>query len=93
MDEEEFIPITKKDIDHTNVQGDVSDNKTHFVEISFDGFRLCETTTEAITLDEFNKKVLKLWQDLDKFLMESMERRRKTMKENPGHLDRNREFA
>ena len=93
MDEEEFIPVTKKDIDHTNVQGDVSDNKTHFVEISFDGFRLCETTTEPITLDSFNEKVLKLWQDLDKFLMESMERRRTKMKETTDHMNRNREFA
>tara|TARA_Y100000310_G_scaffold203680_1_gene203924 strand:- start:198 stop:476 length:279 start_codon:yes stop_codon:yes gene_type:complete len=92
MDEEELTPVTKDMIDHTNVQGDVSDNKTHFVEISFDGFRLCETTTEHISLDSFNEKVLKLWKDLDAFLMESMERRRKKMKETPGHM-MNKEFA
>ncbi len=70
---------------HTNMQGDVSEQKKHFAEISFDGFRLCETTTDEISLDDFNEKVLNLWKSLDAFLLESMQRRQKAMKKNkPG---------
>jgi len=84
--EDEETPITADAIDHTNIQGDVATNKSHFVEISFDGFRLCETTTEDISLDDFNDKVMGLWRSLDEMLLESMERRKKKMRAEPGHM-------
>tara|TARA_R100000458_G_C8275833_1_gene251001 strand:+ start:2977 stop:3252 length:276 start_codon:yes stop_codon:yes gene_type:complete len=81
----EMTGVTPEMIDHTNIQGDVSENQKHFVEISFDGFRLCETTTDEISLDDFNEKVLNLWKSLDAFLLESMQRRQKAMKKSkPG---------
>jgi hypothetical protein len=88
-EEEEGTPVTADMIAHTNLHGDVAEDKRHFVEISFDGFRLCETTTEAISLDDFNDKVLELWRRLDEFLVESMERRKTKMSAKSGHL---REF-
>lgn len=83
--EDGMMPVTKDMIEHTNMQGDVSENQKHFVEISFDGFRLCETTTDEISLDDFNEKVLNLWKNLDAFLLESMVKRQKAVKQTkPG---------
>jgi|2_EtaG_2_1085320.scaffolds.fasta_scaffold149201_2 hypothetical protein len=76
-EEEEFTPVTKKDVDHTNIQGDVAAGQKHFLEISFEGFRLCETTSEDITLEEFNATVLGFWKKLDDFLQKTMERKMK----------------
>ena len=36
--EDGMMHVTKDMIEHTNMQGDVSENQKHFVEISFDGF-------------------------------------------------------
>jgi hypothetical protein len=74
---DDMIPVTKDDIIHTNYHGDASEHQKHFVEISFDGFRLCETTSDDISLDDFNEKVLGLWEKLDNFLLESMMKRKK----------------
>ena len=56
--------------DHSNMQGDISDNKNHFMEISFEGFRICISTAENSTLDSFNESVLTFWEKLDTFLQE-----------------------
>ena len=76
-EEDEFTPITKKDVDHTNIQGDVAAGQKHFLEISFEGFRLCETTSDDITLEEFNETVLNFWKKLDDFLQRTIERKMK----------------
>lgn len=79
-EEEEFTPVTKKDVDHTNIQGDVAAGQKHFLEISFEGFRLCETTSDDITLEEFNEIVLGFWEKLDNFLQKTIERKMKKAK-------------
>jgi len=79
-EEEEFTPVTKKDVDHTNMQGDVASGQKHFLEISFEGFRLCETTSDDITLEEFNATVLGFWKQLDDFLQKTIERKMKKAK-------------
>ena len=63
--------------DHSNMQGDISDNKNHFMEISFEGFRICISTAENSTLDSFNDSVLKFWEKLDTFLQERGKRHKK----------------
>ena len=68
--------------DHTNMQGDISDNKNHFMEISFEGFRICISTAENSTLDSFNESVLTFWAKLDSFLQERGKRHKK-MKMDP----------
>ena len=79
-EEEEFTPVTKQDVDHTNMQGDVAAGQKHFLEISFEGFRLCETTSDDITLEEFNEIVLGFWEKLDNFLQKTIERKMKKAK-------------
>ena len=79
-EEDEFTPVTKKDVDHTNIQGDVAAGQKHFLEISFEGFRLCETTSDDITLEEFNETVLNFWKKLDDFLQRTIERKMKKAK-------------
>ena len=76
-EEEEFVPVTKKEVDHTNMQGDVAAGQKHFLEISFEGFRICETTSEDISLEDFNKEVLEFWKNLDIFLQESIDSKMK----------------
>ena len=83
MDEDEMIPVTAQDIDHTNMQGDISDNKKHFMEISFDGFRICVSTAENCSLDTFNDSVLSFWERLDEFLVKRSKRGKKKMKMEP----------
>ena len=76
-DDDEMIPVTAQDIDHTNIQGDISDNKKHFMEISFDGFRICVSTAEDCSLDKFNDSILDFWEKLDKFLVERQKGKKK----------------
>jgi len=76
-DDDEMIPVTAQDIDHTNIQGDISDNKKHFMEISFDGFRICVSTAEDCSLDKFNDSILTFWEKLDKFLVERQKGKKK----------------
>ena len=83
MDEDEMIPVTAQDIDHTNIQGDISDNKKHFMEISFDGFRICVSTAEDCSLDTFNDSILSFWERLDEFLVKRSKRGKKKMKMEP----------
>ena len=71
--------------DHSNLQGDISDNKNHFMEISFEGFRICVSTAENSTLDSFNDSVLRFWEKLDSFLQERGKRNKK-MKLDPSKM-------
>ena len=75
-----MIGVTPEMIDHTNIQGDVAAGQKHFLEISFEGFRLCETTSDDITLEEFNETVLNFWKKLDDFLQKTIERKMKKAK-------------
>ena len=68
-------------IDHTNLQGDVSKDKNHFAEISFDGFRICLSTSERIPLSEFNDELLRFWQNLDEFIMNKQKQRKERNKQ------------
>ena len=77
-EQEEFVPVTKEDGElQTNMHGDVSVGQKHFLEISFDGFRICETTTDDMPLEEFNNQVLNFWKKLDTFLQKSIESKMK----------------
>ena len=82
-EENEFVGVTPDMIEQTNIQGDVSDNKKHFMEISFDGFRICVSTAENLTLDTFNDSILKFWEKLDEFLVKRGKRAQKKMKMPP----------
>ena len=80
---DEMIGVTKEMIDHTNIQGDVSQDKKHFAEISFDGFRICLSTSETIPLKEFNDELLRFWTNLDEFIVNKQkEMQKKTSKSN-----------
>ncbi len=76
-DDDEMIPVSAQDIEHTNIHGDISDNKKHFMEISFDGFRICVSTAEDCTLDKFNDSVLNFWEKLDEFLVKRQKGKKK----------------
>ena len=87
MNEEEMIGVTKDMIDHTNIQGDISEDKKHFAEISFDGFRICLSTSETIPLKEFNDELLRFWTNLDEFIAtKQKERARKHNKNTKGNM-------
>ena len=85
-EESEMIGVTPEMVEHTNMTGDVSDNKKHFMEISFEGFRICVSTSENSTLDSFNDSVLSFWEKLDGFLQERSKRAKKTMRMDPSEL-------
>ena len=76
--EDEMIGVTPKMLDHTNMQGDVSELKKHFAEISFDGFRICLSTSEEMPLIDFNDELLRFWSRLDEFKMQNQKERQKT---------------
>ena len=77
-EENEMTGVTPEMLSHTNMQGDVSDQKKHFAEISFDGFRICLSTSEEMPLVDFNDELLRFWSRLDEFMMEKQKERRKT---------------
>jgi hypothetical protein len=76
--ENEMTGVTPAMVDHTNIQGDVSSEKKHFAEISFDGFRICLSTSEEMPLIDFNDELLRFWSRLDEFMMQKQKERRKT---------------
>ncbi len=80
MEDNEMTGITPQMIDHTNIQGDVSKEKKHFAEISFDGFRICLSTSEEIPLVDFNDELLRFWTRLDEFMMDKQKERMKVAK-------------
>ena len=83
MSDDEMIGVTPEMIEHTNIQGDVSDDKKHFAEISFDGFRICLSTSEAIPLKDFNDELLRFWTNLDEFITSKQkERAKKSVRSN-----------
>jgi len=77
MEDKEMTGVTPEMIDHTNIQGDVSNEKKHFAEISFDGFRICLSTSEEIPLVDFNDELLRFWERLDQFMMDKQKERMK----------------
>ena len=81
MSDDDMIGVTPEMIDHTNLQGDVSKDKNHFAEISFDGFRICLSTSERIPLSEFNDELLRFWQNLDEFIMNKQKQRKERNKQ------------
>ncbi len=86
-EDNEMIGVTPEMVpDHTNMQGDISDNKNHFMEISFEGFRICVSTAENSSLDAFNDSVLRFWEKLDGFLQERGKRAKKKMRMDPTQL-------
>ena len=83
-EDNEMIGVTPDMVpDHTNMQGDIYDNKNHFMEISFEGFRICVSTAEKSSLDAFNDSVLRFWEKLDGFLKERSKQTQKKMKMAP----------
>ena len=83
MSDDEMIGVTPEMIEHTNIQGDVSDDKKHFAEISFDGFRICLSTSEIMPLKEFNDELLRFWTNLDEFITSKQkERAKKSVRAN-----------
>ena len=56
----------------------MSSDKKHFAEISFDGFRICLSTSESMPLVDFNDELLRFWSRLDEFMMEKQRERKKT---------------
>jgi|TARA_Y100000310_G_scaffold120091_1_gene118823 hypothetical protein len=87
MGDEQTTPIGADHIQHTNIHGDISEDKKHFLEISLDGFRLCLSTSENITLNDFNRSAMKFWTELDEFLQNSSQKRRKTMRMGPDNME------
>jgi|TARA_R110001583_G_scaffold95748_2_gene239751 hypothetical protein len=81
MEDKEMTGVTPQMIDHTNIQGDVSNEKKHFAEISFDGFRICLSTSEEMPLIEFNDELLRFWTRLDEFMMSKQKDRMKISKD------------
>ena len=75
MEDKEMIGVTPQMIDHTNIQGDVSVEKKHFAEISFEGFRICLSTSEEMPLVDFNNELLRFWERLDEFMMNKQKER------------------
>jgi len=76
----EMTGVTPQMLDHTNMQGDVSNEKKHFAEISFDGFRICLSTSEEMPLVDFNDELLRFWTRLDEFMMDKQKERMKVAK-------------
>jgi len=76
----EMTGVTPQMLDHTNMQGDVSNEKKHFAEISFDGFRICLSTSEEMPLVDFNDELLRFWTRLDEFMMDKQKERMKVSK-------------
>tara|TARA_R100000789_G_scaffold42111_1_gene43808 strand:+ start:328 stop:597 length:270 start_codon:yes stop_codon:yes gene_type:complete len=87
MEDEQMIPVGADNIQHTNIHGDVSEDKKHFLEISLEGFRLCLSTSEDITLSEFNDSAMKFWTEMDEFLHKSSNKRKKTMRMGPENME------
>ena len=87
MEDEQMTPIAADHVQHTNIHGDVSEDKKHFLEISLDGFRLCLSTSEDIKLSEFNASAMKFWIELDDFLHNSSNRRKKSMRMGPDNME------
>ena len=85
-EESEMTGVTPDMVETTNITGDISDNKNHFMEISFEGFMICVSTAENSTLDSFNDSVLGFWKKLDGFLQERSKRAKKTMRMDPSEL-------
>ena len=85
--DDDYIGITADKIQHTNLQGDVSKDKKHFMEISLDGFRLCLSTSEEITFNEFNDSAMKFWTELDNFLQESASKKKSRMRIVPDNME------
>ena len=77
MEDKEMTGVTPQMIDHTNIQGDVSNEKKHFAEISFEGFRICLSTSEEMPLVDFNNELLRFWERLDQFMMDKQKERMK----------------
>jgi len=77
MEDKEMTGVTPEMIDHTNIQGDVSNEKKHFAEISFEGFRICLSTSEEMPLVDFNDELLRFWTRLDQFMMDKQKERMK----------------
>ena len=73
--ENEMTGVTPDMIDHTNIQGNVAADKKHFAEISFDGFRICLSTSEEMPLVDFNDELLRFWSRLDEFMMQKQKER------------------
>ena len=87
MSSDDMIGVTADMVDHTNLQGDVSRDKNHFAEISFDGFRICLSTSEIIPLKEFNDELLRFWTNLDEFIAtKQKERAQKHNKNTKGNM-------
>ena len=82
MEDKEMTGVTPQMIDHTNIQGDVSNEKKHFAEISFDGFRICLSTSEEMPLIAFNDELLRFWTRLDEFMMSKQKERIKIGSKN-----------
>ena len=80
MEDNEMTGVTPQMLDHTNMQGDVSNEKKHFAEISFDGFRICLSTSEEMPLVDFNDELLRFWTRLDEFMMDKQKERMKVSK-------------
>ena len=76
MSDDDMIGVTADMVAHTNLQGDVSKEKNHFAEISFDGFRICLSTSETLPLKEFNDELLRFWKNLDEFIMNKQKERK-----------------
>jgi len=76
MSDDDMIGVTADMVDHTNIHGDVSKDKKHFAEISFDGFRICLSTSETIPLNQFNDELLRFWKNLDEFIMNKQKERK-----------------
>ena len=87
MEDEQMTQIGADEIQHTNIHGDVSLDKKHFLEISLDGFRLCLSTSEDITLREFNASAMKFWTELDEFLQNSSKKRKQSMRLSPDNME------
>ena len=83
MSDDDMIGVTADMVDPTNLHGDVSKYKKHFAEISFDGFRICLSTSEAIPLKDFNDELLRFWTNLDEFITSKQkERAKKSVRSN-----------
>ena len=78
--EDEMTGVTPDMIDHTNIQGNIAADKKHFAEISFDGFRICLSTSEEMPLVDFNDELLRFWSRLDEFMMQKQKDRMKVSK-------------
>ena len=78
--EDETTGVTPDMIDHTNIQGNVAADKKHFAEISFDGFRICLSTSEEMPLVDFKDELLRFWSRLDEIMMQKQKERMRVSK-------------